>query len=189
MKTLYQRNRAYRLYNVAQRLGIAKSSLVDILSSHGFSVGHSYDQLLTFAQVEMIAKLYVEAVNSQFHEMLKHRHELGEQADEMLWHFEHYTRHEEPLFGKLDPADWQLEDDLITERFYAIISRVRSNASIYFGVAKSIIKRLVKVVRTYSVVANQGINSIIPPKLFFIYSDEEDSYSFAFKTGSAVAGT
>lgn len=178
----------FKLSTVANGLGINKSDLVELLRKAGFVLGHGHDQLLTVAQLTVVKRRYVQVVKSQFKRVLSDRDRLGVRTDVFLQQFSGFV-----TLGWNSPSDplvWELEDGLIEDHFYKIIRTADRYERSFLSQYKSMLKEMVRVVKACPGYAKSALHSIIPPRLFFTYVDEEDSYIVALmQSGSAVAGT
>lgn len=177
-----------KLSTLANGLGICKSDLVELLRKAGFVVGHSHDQILTEAQMTVIKRRYIQAVKSQFKRTLANRDKLGARTDVLLQQFSGFvTLGWNSPVGSLVP---DLEDELIEDHFYKMIITADRYERGFLSKYKSMLKDMVRAVKTCPGYAKSALHSIVPPRLFFTYVDEEDSYIVALmQSGSAVAGT
>lgn len=178
------REAKYKLSTVAKGMGVSKVGLMQMLRSRGIVV-HRNDHVLTAAQVSIIAKAYVYAFKRQFFQTVK-----GVRYDYYDYILEPYMS-----FMRINPLEpenpkyWALDDELIEDRFYFLINCTELNERRVFGSYAAILRRMLRVVKVYTSNTVNLLHSIIPPKLFFTYSDEEDSATAAFnKWGFAVAG-
>jgi hypothetical protein len=175
---------------VSKGLGISRSALIEVLNERGFDLTLNHGGVFSGVHIRALAEAFVEAVHTQYDRYLLKRRNLGESKAGDSSFFRKFMRDEVMLIDG-DDCYFLLDDEKIEHTFYRLIGRSiapeRKNAVI--SLYRCILRRMVSRVKSYVSMAGNGIHAIVPPKLFFTYTDEEDSYGVAFtKMGFAMAG-
>lgn len=185
----FKKEMQFRADQVANRLGTSRDVLVAILQGAGFKVSMTNDHLFSGEQIRAIAEAYVDSIRESF-QNYKLRCRTGRKVDEHERnYFYQFVNHRLSYLRANEFADWVLDNELIEAAFYKLVSSTRTREDNGSAMFNAVLRFMSRQVKNYVRISQNILHTIIPPKLFFTYTDEEDSHSFAANnTGFAVAG-
>lgn len=163
-----KRFRQYKASAITNGLGLSKSDLRHFLNRQN----DYQDFHLSSDQLQYIQQLYVRSIHREFDDLIK-TSSYGSYSKETLKNYYSslvYTKH--GLVPK-DISIWELDDSRIIERFYALINKSTHIKGIW-SFQRSILRTLLKAFKQPPVFVSNKIHSIISPRLFFNYVDEDD---------------
>ena len=178
----------YRTDIIIRKLGMSKRDFQMLLHKNGLKFSRD-GAFLSEETVNGLSKIFANSVQRQYDSFLKKRNYFDDEAIEYKENFFlQFVKIDGHIYD-LHSKNWELDEEQIIQAFYRLIlstSPRRDNGS---KLHEALLRRMISLAGIYISATRDFLSSIIPPKLFFTYTDEEDSFSVASnQTGFAVAG-
>ena len=179
----------YKVHSVAKSLGVSRASITEMLKRFGFFVGRSREQVLSDEHLSAIKQIYSRALRKHYSKLLAKYGKSDQAKQELYSIFSGVILGQDTAAKFTDPSEWVIDEGLIEARFYQLLDApywVETGEDSNHVVIVRLMLRCLKACQGF---VRSAMRSIIPPKLFFTYADEDHlSAAASFKQGFAVAG-
>lgn len=185
---VFIRNTKYRTDTIIRKLGMSKRGFQMLLLRNGLKFNRD-EAFLSEETVNGLSKIFVNSVQKQYNSFLKKR--MSSDKEEIKYMENFFLQFAKADSYVCDPHSeyWELDEEQIIQAFYRLIVSTNPRRDNGSKLHEALLHRMISLAGIYISTTWDFLSSIIPPKLFFTYTDEEDSFSVALsQTGFAVAG-
>ncbi|HWD88723.1 MAG TPA: hypothetical protein VG367_11395 [Mucilaginibacter sp.] len=167
-----------RIKHLANRLTMSVKTLRNLIRNEGIEIKSGSDVTLSHEHIAAVFQAYKKAVNRAFE---KEKLRMLKGKDNQLSSFSsfYYASADGSLIQATHEQfyDLELEEKLIESVFFELICSIKIRKDQGSKLFKSIIRFLSRLRKTLLFNFKVLLHTIIPPRLFFIYVDEEENNS------------
>lgn len=159
------------LFELAKRLKLSRNVIIESLREAGFVLSGNRDIILTSIHLDAILPKYIWSIKNSFRRLRKDQHILPTQEFNLYENFFDQFVYNNNFQVSNGCLDYELDNELISEFFYYVVSADYSSGQSYFN---KIYYRLKIVIRKSYCDIRRLLFSLIVSNHYHLFSGDED---------------